>query len=291
LDKNPIPDLTSLDQKISSTLSYRLSVIKELKRLRQRKRELKNEITGLTDKIREERAAVDQYVIQSKELKETRSKILERIRKINLKVKEVGETVKRFEAAVPEASGEQVAEKLRRIEWKLQTERLTRDEEKQLVKYVKELELKLHFWKKAYVARQELTTFLVEMKALKDDLDQIAAFREKIQPDMEAKRERISNMVKARRQLFEEMDQLNQDITELEASLEKVDAELNSLRGEKKRMVDDSRRREMERILAKEKQLLEKAREAAKDKLAKGAKLTLDEFKLAFSDDKSELLK
>lgn len=291
MDKNPIPDLTSLDQKISSTLSYRLSVIKELKRLRQRKRELKNEITGLTDKIREERAAVDQYVIQSKELKETRSKILERIRKINLKVKEVGETVKRFEAAVPEASGEQVAEKLRRIEWKLQTERLTRDEEKQLVKYVKELELKLHFWKKAYVARQELTTFLVEMKALKDDLDQIAAFREKIQPDMEAKRERISNMVKARRQLFEEMDQLNQDITELEASLEKVDAELNSLRGEKKRMVDDSRRREMERILAKEKQLLEKAREAAKDKLAKGAKLTLDEFKLAFSDDKSELLK
>ncbi len=52
-----------------------------------------------------------------------------------------------FEKNVPRG-GEALDEKRRKAEWRLQTERLSRDEEKQLVSVIKDLETKLKAWKK-----------------------------------------------------------------------------------------------------------------------------------------------
>ena len=53
-------NLDQIEQTISSLITYRLSLINELKKLSQRKRELKEEIKGITNKLREERGVISE---------------------------------------------------------------------------------------------------------------------------------------------------------------------------------------------------------------------------------------
>jgi len=270
-------NLDEIEQKISSSISYRLSLINELKKLSQKRRELREEIREITNKLREEKKAISEQNSLINQLRDTRKDILLKIDEIKTKVRETERVLRNFEKEVPHESERVLKGKLDSIEWKLQTEPLTREEEKQLVEYIRKLEFKLHLWKKAYMIRQELNELLTQAKSLMDKLDEMDGIKKSALPKLKTQKEALRNIVMTRQQLIREGREIEQDIEEIEKNLNNIDAELSKLK-EKKRL------EEMSSIRMKEQSLLGEVRSKARDKLEKGKSLSWEELKVLFED-------
>ncbi len=277
-------ELEAVGQKISSLLTYRSGLIKEIKNLHSKRRDLGGEIKNLSEKIRVTRESLNRGYSVFKDTRIIRSETLSKIREIRMKIRVIEEDLKKFEHNFPQGDSDTIAEKLKATDWKLQTEKLTRDEEKQLIEMVKDLELKLRLWKKAYATRQELYNLRGKMGKLKEKLDDIAVSKEEAEIDLQAGKERLASDLKARDQLFSEMDGLNEDISELERAITKTDEHLEELRQKRHEILTDVRQKEITLVKNKENELLKKAKGTAKEKLAKGEKLTFEELKLALEE-------
>ena len=92
--------------------------------------------------------------------KANRRELLSKIRDTKAKSADVEKVLKGFEKSIPRG-GEALNERLKKVEWKLQTERLSREEEKQLVSMVKDLETKQKTWKKANSTKQRTRTYWI----------------------------------------------------------------------------------------------------------------------------------
>ena len=282
-------DLEALSQKIDSLATQRSDMINEYRRLDQRRREIRKEIRDLTEKINVDRKTLDEHYEKMGTFKNNRRELLSKIREIKAKSTEVEKVLKGFEKTVPKG-GEALNDRLKKVEWKLQTERLSRDEEKQLVSIVKDIETKLKTWKKAYSTKQELTNLLDQIKVLKAKLDEMNRFRAETDPDVKAKHERVATMLNQRHQLFQEIEDINNSLIELDANITKATQDLDALRGQRRTQVEGRRSRDYESNKAKTRQLVDRARDDARKKYEQGEKLSLDELKLVYSDD-NEILK
>jgi uncharacterized coiled-coil DUF342 family protein len=282
-------DLEALSQKIDTLATQRSDGINEYRRLDQRRREIRKEIRDFTEKINVDRKTLDEHYEKMGTFKNNRRELLSKIREIKAKSTEVEKVLKGFEKTVPKG-GEALNDRLKKVEWKLQTERLSRDEEKQLVSIVKDIETKLKTWKKAYSTKQELTNLLDQIKVLKAKLDEMNRFRAETDPDVKAKHERVATMLNQRHQLFQEIEEINNSLIELDANITKATQDLDALRGQRRSQVEGRRSRDYESNKAKTRQLVDRARDDARKKYEQGEKLSLDELKLVFSDD-NEILK
>ena len=282
-------DLEALSQKIDSLAAQRLDMINEYRRLDQRRREIRKEIRDFTEKINADRKTLDEYYERMGTFKANRRELLSKIREIKAKSTEVEKVLKGFEKTIPKG-GEALNDRLKKVEWKLQTERLSRDEEKQLVGIVKDIETKLKTWKKAYSTKQELTNLLDQIKALKAKLDEMNRFRAETDPDVKAKHERVATMLNQRHQLFQEIEEINNSLIDLDANITKSTQDLDTLRGQRRSQLEGRRSRDYESNKAKTRQLVDRARDDARKKYEQGEKLSLDELKLVFADD-NEILK
>lgn len=282
-------DLEALSQKIDALSSQRLDMINEYRRLDQRRREIRKEIRELTEKINADRKTLDAYYEQLTTFKTNRRELLSKIRDTKAKSAEVEKILKGFEKTVPKG-GEALNDRLRKVEWRLQTERLSRDEEKQLVAVVKDLETKLRAWKKADTSRKELSDLIGQIKGLKSKLDEMNQFRAENDPDVKARHERVATMLNQRHQLFQEIEGINNTLMELDANITKATGDLDLLRSQRRSQLEGRRSRDFESNRAKTRQLVDRARDDAKKKFEHGEKLSLDELKLVFGDD-NEVLK
>ena len=282
-------DLEVLNQKIDSLASQRLEMINEYRRLDQRRREIRKEIRDLTDKINADRKSLDEYYERMTAFKASRRELLSKIRDTKAKEAEVDKVLKGFDKTLPKG-GEALDERRKKVEWKLQTERLSRDEEKQLVATVKDLETKLKAWKKINSQRQERNALVDQIKGLKSKLDEMNRFKEENDPEVRAKHERVATMLNQRHQLFQEIEETNNTLTELDGNITKATQDLDVLRGQRRTQLEGRRSRDYETSKAKTRQLVDRARDDAKRKYEQGEKLSLDELKLVFGDD-NEVLK
>lgn len=282
-------DLEVLSQKIDSLAGQRLDMINEYRRLDQRRREIRKEIRDFTDKINSDRKSLDEYYEKLGTFKANRREVLTKIREIKAKSDEVDKVLKGFEKSIPRG-GEALDERRRKAEWRLQTERLSRDEEKQLVSVIKDLETKLKVWKKADSTRQERTQLIDQIRVQKSKLDEMNKFRAENDAEVRAKHERVATMLNQRHQLFQEIEGINNTLMELDANINKATGELDGLRNQRRNQLDGRRSREYESNKAKTRQLVDRARDDARKKYEQGEKLSLDELKLVFGDD-NEVLK
>jgi uncharacterized coiled-coil DUF342 family protein len=281
-------EIDALNQKITSLLNYRVGLITEIKNLHQKRRDLRNEIRALSEKARSTRDGLNKGYNEFKEARSIRRETLAKIRDIRQNMLVIEGELGKVEQNLPRREGDTIEERIRAADWKLQTERLTREEERQLVEMVKDLELKLRIWKKAYAARQELSNLRSEMNQLKRQLDSISTSREKVEVDLETGKTRLTYDMKARDQLFNEMEELNEDISEIEQTIAKTDSQLEELRQKRREMLKESKTHDRDEAQKKEQEILAKARDAAKEKLIKGEKLTFDELKLALEDEQQQ---
>jgi len=281
-------DLEALSQKIDSLAAQRLGQINEYKRLDQRRREIRHQIREFTENINSDRKSLDEYYESLTAFKASRREVLSKIRETKAKSTEIEKALKDSEKSIPRG-GEALEERLKKAEWKLQAERISRDEEKALVATVKELETKLRAWKKTSATKQELNALFDQIKVLKLKLDEMNKFRTEKDPEVKAKHERVATMLNQRHQLFQEIETINNTLVELDSSITKITGELDNLRSQRRMLVEGRRTREYESSKAKTRQIVDRARDDAKKKLEQGEKLSLDELRLAFGDENEVL--
>ncbi len=278
-------ELEDISQKLYSLLNYKAGMIKEIKDLHVRRRDLRVEMRSLSERIKETRETLNKGYQVFKDTRETRSENLSKIREIRLKIQVAEDELKKVERNLPQRGDDNIAERLRAADWKLQTEKITREEEKQLVEMIRDLESRLQLWKKAYAARQEISNLRSEMSQLKKNLDNISMSRGEAEAEHEAGKDRLVSDMKTREQLFKEMEDLNEDIIELENTIAKTDEQINEMKEKRRSLVNEERNRDLESLKSREKEMLTKAKDEAKEKLLKGEKLTFSELKLAFDEE------
>ncbi|MCP8322649.1 MAG: hypothetical protein L6N96_00515 [Candidatus Methylarchaceae archaeon HK02M2] len=256
-------------ERFYSRIKYRSSLIYELERLAQRERDLRKEIIENKIKENKERNTLSKQYKLIRRLKETRKPIIAKMIEIDDKVDKVNKALKEFQNKVPTKSEKILTEKLEKIEWDLQTMSLTRDEEKQLVGYIKKLEFELYLWKKAYEMRQELNALLSEVNSLKSKLDEVDEANSSLLIELKNRKKMLDKIIMIKQQLLKEDNEIKQDVVELKEILNHVQAE----------------------IFQKKQRLLKVARSKVKDKVSKGKSLSWDELKILFEEDKSESFK
>src|SRR5487761_202775 len=277
-------DLDALSRQIDDLATQRSNLINDYKRLDQRRREIRKEIRDYTEKINADRKALDEYYEKLSDFKSARRDILSKIRDMKTKSSEVEKELKQFERKLPR-EGEALNERLKKVEWKLQTERLTRDEEKQLVGMVKELEKKLKVWKRADSTKKELGGVLGQIRLLKKQLDEMNVFKTTNDPAVKARHERVATMMNSRHQLFSEIESTDNELVTIDANIANATQDLDGLRSQRRMLVDGKRTREHESSRAKTRELVERAKDDAMKKLEKGGKLSFDELRLVYADD------
>ena len=278
-------EMETLNQKIISLATYRSGLIKEIKVLHQKRKDIRQEIRGLSRKIEETRETLGDGYNTYKNTRKIRRETISKIRELQLKIQPIEMDLKKFEQNIPKEKSFKIAEMLKAADWKIQTEKLTREEEKQLVHLVKDLESKLRLLKKAYEIRQNIYDKRGEINILKDKMDEIVLSGREAETEFETAKDRFTHDFKVRDQLYKEIDEMNEDISELENAIEKTDQQLDEMRKKRRDMISIGKEQEIELVKNKEQELLAKAKSEAKDKLLQGRKLTFEELKLAFEEE------
>jgi len=279
-------EIESINHKITSLLTYRSGLIKEIKLVHNKRKELNDEIRRLSKKIDETRENLDVGYGFYQDTRKMRRETLSKIRELKLKIQTIEENAKKFERDLPNENGSKIAERLKDADWKIQTEKLTIDEEKELVQLIKNLELDLRKWKKAYEIRKDIHNLRSEINILKDKMDDINLSREEFKVEFESGKDKLANDYKARDQLFKEINEIREEILELEESIAKTDKQLEEIKSKRKEIIILEKKEEEEKSRIKEQELLVKAKSIAKDKLSKGGKLSFEDLKLVFEDEK-----
>jgi|TARA_B100001971_G_scaffold56161_1_gene51220 uncharacterized coiled-coil DUF342 family protein len=277
--------MENINQKITSLLTYRSGLIKEIKTVHEKRKDLKDEIRGLSKKINETRKNLEEGYGFYQDTRKIRRETLSKIRELRLKIQTVEKDSKKFERDIPNENGNRITEMLKDADWKIQTEKLTIDEEKQLVQIIKDLELNLRKWKKAYETRKNIYNLRAEMEKLKDKMDDINLSNEESELEIETEKNRFTYDLKARDQLFKEINEINDEILELEEAIAKTDEQLEEIREKRRDMISLGKEQEKEKFRIKEQELLVKAKSIAKDKVSKGEKLTFEELKLVYGNE------
>lgn len=280
-------NVEELETTLASKFAHRSSLINQLKAIFGRKEELRKEIRETSAKIRAERESLNNLYKDSEESRKSRRETLAKIREIRGKINQVQSTVKQYDKLLPRGEDFSLSKTLEQIEWKLQTERLTREKEKELVKNVKQLEKKLVVWRKANTARKERTQLFSELSPLKERLDKLKPTEEVYSVVMSGE-ERLQQLLNMKGLLIQQISSLDNEFVSLQKDLAKTVSEIDELKKKKHSIWEENKRNQFEERRRREDELLQGARERATQKLKSGEKLSFNELKLIFGAEDDE---
>ncbi len=282
--------LGEIDRRLGSLISLSRGIVSQLKELNQKSKDLRIELRDISSKIDQERQDLQVFFAESRSLRDSRSQLIEKIRSSREAIRNVEKSVIPFEDGSPGEDEEVLSKQLDAIEWKLQAERLSSDEERGLVEHIKVLETRLHNWRKAYSKRQHLSDLVGDSRDIRGQIEELddrrAQVREKIGPGKDSVKGRIAG----RTQLFQELDSNREDVKELVDSMHRAGDEISQLREERKALHENLRSRNASSLASRRISILNEKKGEAKKKLQEGKSLSLDELKLAF-DQEDELFR
>lgn len=291
-----------IQSKVSLLYDERYKLIGQLKYLNGKRRDLKQEVRTLSEKIREGKIHLSSYYDGISEFIDKRRQILANIRKVRAKIdpiknglrdlkKQTAEKGLRKQAAERglrkqiDEPVEGLEERLEAIEWKLATVRVTREEEKEMIAQVRDLEIKLLVGKRVSDQVKELDKLGREARSLKTKLEELDVLRAEVSPQMSAENERLTSYFRNRERVLAELDDSANEMVQLEERLRVVDEEIVTNRALLKHDFELKRAKEKAEAIAQEKELTQKLKASASEKLAQGKKLTFDEFRVTLGND------
>ena len=276
--------LAEMTKRLDSLAVYKRGIISQLRELNQRGKESQVEFGKLTDSLRTEREQLNELFPKLKEYKDKRTEIVLKLKEGKEQARKVGTNLKGYEKGGFE-NDTVLTEKLNKIEWKLQTERLTREEEKELVQLIKELEAKLKRYKKANNTRQEYRDIVGDVNELRDKVDEIDVAADVIREEIGKRKESVHQLLTQRQNILDEIKEHGKDIGELRTQLDKAYAEFEEIRKKRNDMIISMKAKDNETIMMKRKAFLEKATDEARSKLEAGLTLSFDELRLALGEE------
>ncbi len=245
----------------------------QFKKIRLEIRELKNERDNLNEKVK----------ILKQQRDEARAKIRTNVEEVTAHSQKITELRKK----TPKTSRRELQKEFDDIEWKIQTTPLDRQEEKELIEKVKQLETQLNVYKKIdqhakkiAELRKEIETLEANADTAHQELTETAKKSQEIHAKMIAK-------INESKSIKGEADSMHGAYIQAKEQARPLHEEIKKLTEQRKKL-QDAVREEDEKIKKNAKKALkEKLETQARDKLQRGEKLSWDEFNL-LADDESQ---
>ena len=288
---------SEINNKIKDLLDSRKNLITQLKSLNKKRLDMRDEINTITSQLGEHQADLEPLYQQVGDLRKERQGLINEKKQIWTKINDTNGSIKPIESNNKEHGSKNdrrfnkkenfknVSKRIKEIEWKLQTEQLTREEEKKLIDNIKILQKKYNEWKKTNSTRQEISGLFKKIKKIGSNMDTIEESRKTTKASLEEKKVVFDSKFQQREKLFSEMNGFNDDIQELETTLKTNSKELQVLKSQRNEIFKSIKSVSKSEILKKKKVILEKEKTKAKEKLESGQSLSFDELRLAYDDD------
>jgi len=227
--------------------------------------------------LKEKRDAINNEVRSLKLLREEdRKKYRERLSQLPRLRQKMGEE----KARRPQRSAQNLEREIEMIEWKIQTNPLSLDEEKKLVERVKTLESQLEVYRSIRAIKDEIIRLKNEAEAFREQVvshsEKISEMARQSQKFHEKMVEDLENMqtFKARAdEMHREYVKNREDAQALQLKYLEISNQITSLQ----RAIQEKEGEEKAKQLVDLRNKLEKE---ALDKLKRGKKLTFEEFKI-----------
>ena len=288
---------SEINNKIKDLLDSRKNLITQLKSLNKKRLDMRDEINTITSQLGGHQADLEPLYQQVGDLRKERQGLINEKKQIWTKINDTNGGIKSTESTNKEHGSKNdrrfnkkenfknVSKRIKEIEWKLQTEQLTREEEKKLIDNIKILQKKYNEWKKTNSTRQEVSGLFKKIKKIGSNMDTIEESRKTTKASLEEKKVVFDSKFQQREKLFSEMNGFNDDIQELETTLKTNSKELQVLKSQRNEIFKSIKSVSKSEILKKKKVILEKEKTKAKEKLESGQSLSFDELRLAYDDD------
>jgi uncharacterized coiled-coil DUF342 family protein len=295
--------LDQLDKQVNAAKAETLKLTEKRDKLNEQFKQLRQE----TQQLKTERDTINQTV---QTLKKQRDETRTTIHEIIDEIKAIREKITELKKKTPKRSHSDLKKELEDIEWKIQTTSLEKEEERQLIETVKQLETQLISYKKIETQQKKIADLEQGLKAIDETADrlhtELSALAQKSQETHqkmlakidEAKkikaeadaqhlaylltREKINSLNEEQRKLSGQKRQLYQSQQQIYQS-QRQQQETQRQQDEQQRQQDESTRKTAEQ------ELKQKLGTQAREKLQRGEKLTWEEFQLlASEEDESE---
>jgi len=255
--------------------------LKEKARIWADKRDrLHEEIRDLRLQIHSLRQRRDALNVEVKHLKSLREALLRRRKEILEEIVKLRQEKRRMNAEKPFHSQSYLKKKIERIEWKIQTESLPLDVERELIDQVKALEAQMEFYRKAEKIKSRIADLRREADRLKaDSLDYRSRIHETAAQSQEFHMKMLKKIEDVRR-LKAKADEMHQQYAEFRDKAKAISLELKETLAEIRTLREQLKTREEEERKQKEEELQKQMEKDALEKLRRGEKLSFDEFKI-----------
>ncbi|RJS84659.1 hypothetical protein CW706_03480 [Candidatus Bathyarchaeota archaeon] len=249
----------------------RNGIREEIRRIRLKVRDLKRKRNMINDEVK-------QLKILMKADRKRRREIIEKIRRLR-------EERKRVSINKPRRSRSHLDREIEKIEWKIQTEPLPLNVEKELISRVKVLESQLEVYRRI----EKLNAKIAEIRGKMYEIGRrISNYRSRISKKAAESQEFHLKMLKEIeriKELEEEAKENHQRYLEYKEKTKALSLEIKKLLDEAKTIrekIEETEKKERER---KEKILQRQLVENALKKIKRGEKITFDEFKILLEKD------
>jgi len=239
-------------------------VFQELKQKNTEKNAISKNLNNLYDKVKEYRSKRLDCFNVLKSSKSEREKLKAEVKSLVSKLKEHQEEKKKFGSADnPRILKAQIT----KIEWKIQTEVMSYNKEKELTKIRKEIEEKLKSamqkssaFKKEFSTRSEIASKVFDEQSKHENVIKCATESQKLRQEIESASQKISEEKNKRKQLNDQINSLKKRIDEIKTVLKE----------ESLKTIDNE--------VEKSKQGLKDKIREVKEKFSKSKKLTSDDI-------------
>jgi len=269
-----VDTVEDLDEKIVSSRTKRNQLDDQARLLAQKRDDLNEQFQRLKQRIQELKERRDSLNLHVRELKEKREEARKRLDAKRDEAESVKNAINSLEKR---ASGSYSGLKkgMQELEWKIQTNPLSTKEEARLIAQIKKLEAQVVVYDKIRELRDKMIMLQAEINAARIVANEAHEELSGVAKESEVYHEKMIEVVKQASDLKSKADEAHLGYAEIKRQADEAHLEYIKAKESRQKMIMED---QMTR-LKKQQQVRKKVEDIAEEKLKRGEKLSLDEFR------------
>ncbi|MCY0859494.1 MAG: hypothetical protein OWQ54_03600 [Sulfolobaceae archaeon] len=280
-------EISQLREEINKLREEKRGYIEQLRSLRAKKNEKLERLRAIRTQVQTLREEYEKKKSELKQLKEKKQQLLNAINEIKKDFDELksllGSVGNNKKVPNPALIKKQIDE----LEWKIETNSLTLDEEKKIIQKIAALEAQLAKLLKIANLKQKSNENKAELLARRVELKSVNETIVKLAMELNEKRKLFLTLKQERDKLFNEIGELKKQIDELSNKI----ASLNSQISEKKNILNEKVRALKQLQEGKQKNaentILAKKKKEVEEKLKTNKRLSFEEFLILYGNQEN----
>ncbi len=280
-------ELEELDQKLAQAKHERDQLNQEARKWAEKRNEHHQQIRQLQTEVKSLKEKRDEINLQVQILKAAREKAKAQRKERQERIVKLREKISPLAERKPASTLHDLEERIKEIEWKIQTSSLSLQEEKELVEQVRVLETQrivhrqlLELKDKLVEAQTEARAFGTQARLKHDELSQLADQGQEFHNHLVETFDRIKTLKQSANEAHHKYLELRQKADKSHEKCVEIQKRIKSLK-------EEMESREKQQYAEKGKVFKDQATAKAREKMKQGEKLTWDEFKLLTEDEKA----